>query len=439
MGIDLQGARVTVMGLGRFGGGVGVSRWLVARGADVLVTDLEPAETLRESVERLHGLPIRFRFGEHNVSDFTACDLVVVNPAVDPRNNRFLRAAAAAQVPTTSEIRLLIQHLPMPRARVIGVTGTAGKSTTTAMIGHALTRSLGERHVHVGGNLGGSLLERLPSIQTDDWIVLELSSFMLEDMREDRWSPHVAVVTNLSANHIDRHGTLEAYAAAKQELLNHQADRDVAVLGESVAAWPLRDGVARLIVREPAPLLPLRVPGRHNQLNAAMALTACTAAVGAADAVPRDSLADFPGLPHRLQFVVERDGVRCFNDSKATTPEATCLAVQSFDDSRRIHLIAGGYDKGSDLAPIARLATSLAGLYTIGATGRVLADAAGSSHSTSCRTLDAAVARALRSARPGDILLLSPGCASWDQFTNYEQRGEDFARLVRLPAAAAPA
>lgn len=437
MTMSLAGQRVTVMGLGRFGGGVGVTRWLVAQGADVLVTDLAPEDRLTSSLAALKDLQVEYRLGGHNVSDFTTCDVVVVNPAVDPRENRFLRAAAAAGIPTTSEIRLLIDHLPNSRARVIGVTGTAGKSTTTAMIGHILAAALGADHVHMGGNLGGSLLERLPSIRGDDWVVLELSSFMLDDMRGDGWSPHVAVVTNISPNHIDRHGTLEAYGAAKQVILAHQNRDDVAVLGASVRDWPCMPGVGRLVIDRAAPGIELRIPGEHNRLNATMAATACEAALQRPLVELLPLLADFAGLPHRLQFVGERDGVRCYNDSKSTTPEAALLAVQSFDDSHRIHLIAGGYDKGSDLTPIAQLAPRLAGLYTIGTTGRALADAATAGHSVYCETLESAVDQALARARSGDILLLSPGCASWDQFENYEKRGEAFTRLVtHTPAIA---
>ena len=212
---QLRGARVTVMGLGRFGGGVGVTRFLAGRGARVCVTDTAEADTLAASVAALDGLPgVTLRLGGHDAADFTTADWVVANPAVPP-GNAYLRAAADAGVPVTTEVALLVARLR--REQVIGVTGSAGKSTTTAMLGHAL-RACGVT-THIGGNLGGSMLPGVDRIGPDDAVVLELSSFMLERLGGEGWSPRVAVVTNLSPNHLDWHGTMDAYRAAKQQLL----------------------------------------------------------------------------------------------------------------------------------------------------------------------------------------------------------------------------
>jgi UDP-N-acetylmuramoylalanine--D-glutamate ligase len=422
---DLRGLRVTVMGLGRFGGGAGVARWLAEQGARVVVTDLLGPQRLAESIEALAGHvargSIELHLGSHDEADFTACDLVVANPAVPrPWENRYLRAAETAGVTVTTEIRLLVERLD--RRRTIGVTGTAGKSTTAAMIHHLLVRA--GAPAHLGGNIGGSLLASLGAVDAGAWVVLELSSAMLYWLGADvgrrgrgGWSPHVAALTNLQPNHLDWHGTLEHYEACKRGIFRYQAPGDHALTGADTQATAT---------------IPLAVPGRHNQANARLAVAASRAAAGLDPAEAACALGDFGGLAHRLQLVAERGGLRFYNDSKATTPQATCLAVDAFDDAATVHVLAGGYDKKIDLSAIVELAPRVAGLYTIGTTGRPLAEAvAGRGHAEYCETLETAAARAYGRMRAGDVLLLSPGCASWDQFENYEQRGDAFCAWVQ--------
>lgn len=426
---DPAGSDVTIMGLGRFGGGVGVAQWLASLGKRVLVTDLADASALERSVAaletRVPAGSVRFRLGAHEEEYFTTCDLVVASPAVPrPWENRYLGVAQEHDVPITTEIRLLVERLD--RRRVIGVTGSAGKSTTSAMIHHVLTRA-GHR-ARLGGNIGGSLLPDLPGIQADEWIVLEMSSAMLYWLGAGvgmpdapGFSPHVAVLTNIEPNHLDWHGTVEHYTQCKEAIFAYQEGGDHAVRGADFDALPRP--------------VPLRIPGAHNQHNAIVAVNAVSRATGirAGDAMPL--LADFAGLPHRLEFVAEANDRRFVNDSKATTPGATRLAVASFDQPSTVHLIAGGYDKKIDLRSIAELGSNLAGLYAIGTTGPALVSDAGG-NAFDCGTLDDAVGRAIDRMRPGDTLLLSPGCASWDQFIDYEARGERFKHLVRTALSA---
>lgn len=450
------------MGLGRFGGGVGVTRWLASQGARVLVTDLDPREALAESIEQIVDLidagRITLRLGGHNPDDFTNTDLVVANPAVPrPWQNRFLRLAQDRAVPITTEIRLLIERLPRPE-RVIGVTGSAGKSTTCAMIAHGL-RALG-RGVHLGGNIGGSLLEAIPRIGPDDDVVLELSSAMLHwlsagvgDPQAPGWSPGLAVVTNIAPNHLDWHGSQEHYETSKLQILRSQAPGGAAVLHERLRDWARGSGhverrIAWMSPTDADGVPRLAVPGRHNRLNAAFALRAIDL-FGADATRAAPAIATFPGLPHRLEFVgrftIARPAgeghIRAYNDSKSTTPEAAALAVDAMDDDEtitaaRVRLICGGYDKKAPLTPMVVAASRCAGVYTIGATGNAIAEATlgVGGRATYCRTLDRAVAVAVAEANPGDAILLSPGCASWDQFTNFEARGKAFAEAMTREA-----
>jgi UDP-N-acetylmuramoylalanine--D-glutamate ligase len=435
----LCGKRVTVMGLGRFGGGTGVTRWLAAQGARVTVTDMQPADKLTDSVNELNDLvqagAVSLRLGEHNPLDFQTCEVLVANPAVPkPWDNPFIRRSLDAGVSITTEIQLLTQRIN--RSRIIGITGSAGKSTTAAMIHHLMQRALSNGVCsHLGGNIGGSLLNHLDQIKPDDWIVLELSSAMLYWLGETSvasastprstsapvpgWSPRVALLTNIAPNHLDWHGSFEHYRESKLNIFRFQRDGDVHVGANDL----------------PASLSPiaLSIPGEHNQVNAHMAVEAVARIINRPRRELMQLLGEFKGLPHRLQLVASRDGCRFYNDSKSTTPQATLLAVESFDDPSRVHLIAGGYDKGSDLSEIAQLADRIAGLYTIGTTGSALARMASSAtrgFTLNAHTLDAAITAALNRMTAGDVLLLSPGCASWDQFTNYEERGEAFAKLV---------
>lgn len=431
---QLAGQRVLVMGLGRLGGGAGVARFAAQAGASVTVTDLAQPEQLGPGLDAINDLVeqghVRLRLGGHDERDLDSCDRLIVNPAVPrPWDHPFVCAARARGVRRTTEIGMLVRRLRDRANRIVGVTGTAGKSTTAAMI-HNTLDAMGIPSV-LGGNIGGSLLPTLHTIGPETTVVLELSSAMLWWLGETipGWAPHLAVVTGFEPNHIDWHGSIEHYEASKRMILAGQHAGDHAVLGEAVDHWESRPGVHR---HKPAPDTPdeMLLPGAHNRANAALAIAATTA-LGLDKQAATESVARFGGLPHRLESLGTRRGVLCYNDSKSTTPGTASIAVEAIrEKALGVHLIAGGADKKIDLSPIARL--EVKGLYTVGQTGEAIATNARQSgrSAESCGTLDEAVRRAASRAEPGEALLLSPGCASWDQFENFEHRGTLFGSLV---------
>lgn len=456
--LEFAGRSVTVMGLGRFGGGIGVTRFLARQGARVTVTDRADADLLADSIAQIRPFidsgAVELHLGDHRIEDFIVTDLVVATPAVPkPWRNEFLHAAGAAGVPVTTEIGLVARSLG-DRSRIVGVTGSAGKSTTTAMVAHAIGAALREhndhRRCHLGGNIGGSLLDQLDDIAPDDFIALELSSAMLHWLDKDRWSPGVAVVTNLSENHLDWHGDLAHYERSKRAILAHQLPGDIALLPEPLAEWASLARADVEIVR-PGELaadlagVTLSIPGAHNRANAQLASRAAAAALRRAGVEVSANecayaLATFGALPHRLELVGEFAGARAYNDSKSTTPESAVRAIEALlDDAAQrglpapaIHLICGGSDKGADYAPLAQAARRCASVLTIGLTGPAIArsmEVAGVG-STSCGDLPTAIHEAAQRAAAGGVILLSPACASYDQFNSYEERGDAFRELI---------
>ena len=431
--VQLRGKRVTVAGLGRFGGQIAAARWLTQQGARVLVTDQASPDKLADSVKQLKDTGVELRLGEHREEDFTTADLIVASPAIPP-SNRYLQAARTAGVPITAEIRLFIERCP---ATIVGVTGTKGKSTTTAMLGQILSRRF---ETWVGGNIGHSLLADLDKIDKSHLVVLELSSFMLEHLGDMKWSPHVAVVTMVATDHLDWHGSREAYVNAKTNIVRFQRPDDFAVLneedpGSTALGGQTRARIIRFGTRDRRPL-ELILPGKHNQSNAQAAFAAAyQLGVGRDDA--QDALRTFRGLPHRLELVHEENGIRWFNDSIATIPEAAVAALDSFP-AKRVIQIVGGYDKGLAMTAMCNALLERAkAVLCIGATGKNLAEMMsesplpGSAAVYKCGDLATAVSMARRIATAGEVVLLSTGFASYDQFVNFEERGLTFARLAR--------
>ena len=425
--VSLVDRRVSVIGLGLFGGGVGVTRWLCRQGARVTVSDHADESQLTESIRALDGLDVTLHLGSHREKDFLNADLLVVNPAF-PKDHPLLQKAAA--VPRTSEINLFLQRCPAP---VVGVTGSAGKSTTTVMTGEILAKKF---TTHVGGNIGRSLLEDLPVIQPDHVVVLELSSFQLEYLPLIAAAPHIALITNFAPNHLDRHVTLDAYADAKKNIFRYQRPDDVLILNRSegaTASWA-DEAPGQVCWFDPAAEpFELSVLGAHNQTNAQAAF-AIARQFGVDRNLATEALKHFPGLPHRLQFVGEKNGVQYYNDSKCTTPPGAIVALESLPPRRTIILL-GGYDKGISFDELAAVAAGrVKAVIAFGATKNAILDsmkkASPAPPTTSAPDLPAALADARKLAETGDVILLSPACASYDQFTNYQQRGEAFVAMV---------
>ena len=448
------------MGLGLFGGGVGAAEYFARKGSAVTVTDVKKADELAPSLAKLKDYPLTLHLGGHTDDDFTGADLVVASPAVR-RDSPFLAIARDHGVRLETEISLFFRLCPCP---ILGVTGSIGKTTTTSMIGQMLAADAPNRHfakVHVGGNIGKSLLCEAEGISAMDIVVLELSSFQLEWLGEAGVSPHIAVVTNVYPNHLDRHGTMACYVAAKRNVVLHQKRGDAAVLNADdaeVRGWADGLKVERLffsasgepesgsfvrggmiVVRrkgketEVAAVSAVKLPGRHNVANALAAAAACAAA-GARPAAMARALAEFRGIEHRLELVCERRGVQFYNDSKATTPESAIAALEAFE-GRPVILIAGGYDKHVPLDGFARLIFQKARMAVLlGATADQIAGHLEQYSRTGFRwmrvqSLDEAVSKAAANAKAGDVVLLSPACASYGMFANYEERGNKFKEL----------
>jgi len=433
--IDFRDRRALVMGLGHFGGGVGAARYLARRGARVTVTDLADEARLADSLAALGDVPIHaVHLGEPRQADFREAELVVVNPAVHP-DNPLLALAVQSGVRLTTEIELFLNACPCP---TVGVTGSNGKSTTAAMT--AATIRADGRRVWLGGNIGRSLLEQIDQIGPDDWAVLEISSFQLHYFAPDARVPNVAVVTNCVPNHLNWHPNFEHYRSAKQRLLQLQHAQDSAVINMAdpeVSGW--RHCVRGRLL-EPwstGRIPPLRVPGEHNRVNAACA-AAVAESIGCRDEAIRQGLETFAGLPQRLETIAVVAGRRFYNDSSATTPESTVAALDAVPGP--VWLLAGGADKGADYVEmIVATAARASGAAFFGAIGTRLcarlAELAPQMPCTTRPTMAESLQWCWQHSMPGDAIVLSPGCASLDQFTNYRHRGEVFSALVRDFAA----
>jgi len=382
---------VLVLGLAR--SGFAAAAALERRGVEVVRADRELGND--EDIGLLDGV-----------------ELLVKSPGV-PAEAPLVAAARERGIPVWSEIELASRLLPNP---ILGVTGTNGKTTTAEWLGFILGAP-------VAGNVGRALSELDGEVDPDQLVVVELSSFQLEDVHEFR--PRIAVLLNLEPDHLDRHGSFDAYQAAKLRIFENQAEDDTAVVPRDLA-HVVRGRRVEFAADDPLPAEP-SLRGLHNRENAAAA-TAAARAAGATDEQIAEGLRDFTGVAHRLELVGERRGVTYVNDSKATNVAATLRALAAYQDEP-VRLILGGSRKGEDFAALAAaLGPNVHAVYVIGETADELARAI--PDTIRARDLETAVERAATAAQPGEVVLLSPGCASYDQFRDFEERGEEFRRLV---------
>ena len=354
---------------------------------------------------------------DDDVSLLDGTELLVKSPGV-PAEAVLVVEARLRGIPVWSELELGSRVLENP---LVAVTGTNGKTTTSELLGAMLGAP-------VAGNVGVALSELDGAVEPGSWVVVEASSFQLEDV--DTFRPRVAVLLNLEPDHLDRHGSLESYAAAKLRIFENQELGDVAVVPRGFRAVPGEARRADFEADDPLPAEPL-IPGAHNRENAAAATVAARAAGATEEEIAR-ALRDFPGVAHRLEPVAERDGVLFVNDSKATNVAAALRAVAAYD--RPLLLIAGGRAKGESFEPLAAAARGrVEHAFLIGEAAPELAEALGDVPHETSGDLGTAVAAAAAAAKPGDVVLLSPACASYDQFRDFEERGDEFRRLVKRP------
>lgn len=454
-----DGVQVLIVGAARQG--TALAQYLAARGARVTLNDRSPAEMLREARQALQEVPVEWALGGHPISLLKGKDLVAVSGGI-PLDLPLIQEARKRGIPLTNDSQLFLEAVPCP---VIGITGSAGKTTTTTLVGRMLQAEVGPERTWVGGNIGNPLITDLDDMQPEDWVVMELSSFQLELMTA---SPHIAAILNITPNHLDRHGTMEKYTAAKSRILAFQDENDIAVLGrEDPGAWDLAASVAGKLVsfgREKPPrdeegtfLKDAQIAywngetsrayvsrdknlllGSHNLLNV-LAATAIAVQAGVSPESVTAALEGFTGVEHRLEFVRSWKGAKWYNDSIATAPERAIAALEAFEEP--LVLLAGGRDKDLPWHDFARLIQRrVRHLIVFGEAREILLralEAVAREENdqmvplTRCDGLAEAVQTADRVAQDGDVVLLAPGGTSFDEFADFAERGDCFKKWVR--------
>jgi len=461
---NFAGMKVLVMGLGLHGGGLESARYLAGKGAIVTVTDLRDEKTLEPTMEKLKSFPIRYVLGKHEIEDFQNADLVVKNPAVRP-DSPYLQAAKRVE----TDISLFLATCP---ARLVAVTGSKGKSTTSSAIHWSLNENRLRGKAWLGGNITISPLGFLDELGEEDDVVLELSSWQLGDIRgRGILKPRAAVLTAIMKDHQDKYSSMEAYVNDKRLIYHDQDENDVTVAADDewgksflresrgrpvpysaippgknlTGGWisdPLGPGLARLWkipgkeaevgrVVEVVPDRPL-IQGFHQKQNLLIAALALLDLGLDADFI-RESLGRFPGIEHRLEFFHESGGIKFYNDSAATIPEAAAAALNAFE--KPPVLVTGGTDKELDFTPLALAAGKAKAIILLAGTGsekiKALLDSGGVKYSGPFDSLEAVINSAAEAASPGDAVVLSPGCASFGMFLNEFDRGKKWKEGVK--------
>ena len=449
--MDVKGKRVLVVGLGK--SGVASAIFLKDRGARVSVSDAKTEDQLRSAIPALLDKGISVETGGHGERTFRDQDLIVVSPGV-PTDVPQLEKARAHRIPIIGEVELASRFL---KGHIIAITGSNGKTTTTALAGEVI--GMGGYEVLVGGNIGTPAISLVPDATSDTYNVLEISSFQLESIQT--FHPQIAVILNITPDHLDRHHSFDAYVRAKARIFENQTAEDYAVLnaddptcvglaGKTRAHvhWFsrskkvergafLREG--RIFSRDEGDqeimaASGITLKGAHNLENV-LAAVCVGRIVGCEPHRIRRAVEEFKAVEHRLEYVTTIQGVEYYNDSKATNVDATIKALESFPGN--IHIILGGKDKGSDYSVLKDLLRARAKrVYTIGAAAeKIESQIASAAPVLRAETLETAVKRAAESAAPGDVVLLAPACASFDQFESYEHRGRVFKEAVEALAA----
>ncbi|HUI74961.1 MAG TPA: UDP-N-acetylmuramoyl-L-alanine--D-glutamate ligase [Candidatus Acidoferrum sp.] len=447
MAFELKGKRVLVIGLARTG--IATALFCAARGAIVAATDTRPEAEFGETAERLRRAGIALELGGHSERVLSGRELLIPSPGV-PADAPILLSARARGITVWSEIELAYRFL---KGRIIGITGSNGKTTTTSLTEHILRQS--GFSTMLAGNIGTPLISCVDASDETSIVVTELSSFQLELI--DTFRPYVSVFLNLTPDHLDRHGSMDTYGAAKARIFENQTNTDFAVLNAddpatiqhaptepqifwfsrkqdvALGAFLRSDEIAfrsrgheeTILKRSEIPL-----PGAHNLENVLAAVCAARLAGAKPEAIA-SAIRSFAGVEHRLEFVAEHNGVRYYNDSKATNVDATLKALDAFPG--RILIILGGKDKGSEYTVLQKPLREKAILALLigAAADKIERQIAGTVAIERAGTIERAMEIAAHEAQPGDIVLLAPACASFDQFQNYEHRGRVFKELVK--------